>query len=63
MGKEFDALLIDVYAKNGPIDKYDFEVQQNTEEYATSLLQRFIYLGDDRNIIQVYVKGQRVKNV
>ncbi|XP_030023045.1 guanine deaminase [Manduca sexta] len=63
VGKEFDALLVDVYAENGPIDKYDFEVEQNTEECATSLLQRFIYMGDDRNIVQVYVKGKRVKNI
>ncbi|XP_028038917.1 guanine deaminase isoform X2 [Bombyx mandarina] len=63
VGKDFDALLIDAYAPDGPIDEYEYSVDENKEEHAVSLLQRFIYLGDDRNILQVYVKGKSVKTI
>ncbi|GBP26642.1 Guanine deaminase [Eumeta japonica] len=56
-GKEFDAILVDVYENSGPIDKYSYSIDRTDDEYIESLLQRFIYLGDDRNIIEVYVKG------
>ena len=54
VNKEFDALLIDL------------NVTQNTsgiliEHTIEELVQKFIYLGDDRNIKQVYVKGKLVK--
>ncbi|XP_073959540.1 guanine deaminase [Choristoneura fumiferana] len=63
VGKELDALLIDVYAAGGQIDQYHYSVEKNDEDYINSLLQRFIYLGDDRNIVQVFVKGVVVKDV
>ncbi|XP_063832396.1 guanine deaminase [Ostrinia nubilalis] len=63
VGKEFDALLIDPYAFDGPIDKHDYCISSSKEERAVTLLQKFIYLGDDRNIVQVYVKGQKVKDL
>lgn len=53
-GKEFDALVVDMSVSNGPIDDlmtYTLEEQ----------LQRFIYSGDDRNIVEVYVSGYKVK--
>ncbi|XP_046826004.1 guanine deaminase [Vespa crabro] len=53
-GKEFDALIVDMSVSNGPLDdfmSYSLEKQ----------LQRFIYSGDDRNIIEVYVSGYKVK--
>ncbi|XP_059051632.1 guanine deaminase [Achroia grisella] len=60
-GKDFDALLIDVYVNEGQINEY--ESTEHAEEHAVSLLQRFIYLGDDRNIVQVYVNGNKVKDI
>lgn len=60
VGKEFDALLVNVYANGGPIDKYEYSVDITEEERAESLLQRFVYLGDDRNIENVFVKGVRI---
>lgn len=63
IGKDFDALLIDVYAKDSQIDHYEFSENQNGEEYVTELLERFIYLGDDRNIVQVFVNGEKVKDI
>lgn len=62
-GKDFDALLIDVYA--GSVDKFNIpaKVSENwTAEYQfQQLIQKFVYVGDDRNIAQVYVKGKQIK--
>ncbi len=53
-GKEFDALLVDVNAEGGPFDIFDGDTIEDQFE-------KFINLGDDRNIIEVYVQGMRVK--
>lgn len=61
IGKDFDALLIDVCTDNSPIDFYENSIDPSySQEYVLELLERFIHLGDDRNIIQVYVKGQKI---
>ncbi|KAJ8678956.1 hypothetical protein QAD02_014743 [Eretmocerus hayati] len=52
-GKEFDALVIDLSAPGSVLD----DVQDYT---LLEKLQRFIYSGDDRNIVEVYVAGRRV---
>lgn len=62
VGKDFDALLIDLYSKDSPIDKYDFSVARE-EAAILERVQRFVYMGDDRNIVQVYVKGKKVKDI
>jgi guanine deaminase len=49
VGKEFDALVVDMDG----IDLFDHDDEQTRFE-------KFIYLGDDRNIRQVYVKGKQV---
>ena len=53
-GKEFDALLVDVNAEGGPFDVFDGDTLEDQFE-------KFINLGDDRNIVEVYVQGVRVK--
>ncbi|CAL1685490.1 unnamed protein product [Lasius platythorax] len=53
-GKEFDALIIDLNAKSSLLDNFK---KYTLEER----LQRFIYSGDDRNIVSVYVRGRKVK--
>lgn len=62
IGKSFDALLIDTYA--GAVDKFDLPkvLTQNTsaEENFQKLLEKFIYVGDDRNILKVFVNGREV---
>ncbi|XP_046971976.1 guanine deaminase [Vanessa cardui] len=63
VNREFDALLIDLYSKNSPIDKYTYSVAQGEEEEILERVERFVYLGDDRNIVQVYVKGKKVKDI
>ena len=53
-GKEFDALLVDVNAEGGPFDIFDGDAMEDQFE-------KFINLGDDRNIVEVYVQGVCVK--
>ncbi|XP_072746241.1 guanine deaminase isoform X2 [Anoplolepis gracilipes] len=53
-GKEFDTLIIDLNTKSSLLDNFkDYTLEEK--------LQRFIYSGDDRNIVSVYVKGRKVK--
>ncbi|EDV28060.1 uncharacterized protein TRIADDRAFT_53262 [Trichoplax adhaerens] len=54
-GKDFDALLIDCNVDNSVISTFDFD---GLEEK----FQRFLYAGDDRNIINVYVAGKSIKS-
>ncbi|XP_069481910.1 guanine deaminase-like isoform X2 [Ambystoma mexicanum] len=52
VGKEFDALLINPGAEGSP-----FEIFANCTE---DVIQKFLYLGDDRNIKEVYVAGRNL---
>ncbi|KAK2565376.1 Guanine deaminase [Acropora cervicornis] len=53
VGKDFDALLIDVEAQNSAFDCFD---RDNTMD----VIQKFLMLGDDRNILKVFVAGRVV---
>ncbi|XP_027052628.1 guanine deaminase-like isoform X2 [Pocillopora damicornis] len=53
VGKDFDALLIDVEVPDSPFDCFDADDSKDA-------VQKFLYLGDDRNIRQVYVAGKLV---
>lgn len=53
VGKAFDALLIDTQSYDSPIDVY-------IEDDEADLLQKFLHVGDDRNICEVFVQGQSV---
>lgn len=62
IGKDFDALLVDVAA--GSIDQYcetDLSRSKSKEKCLLELVQKFVYAGDDRNILKVYVSGRQVK--
>lgn len=59
VGKRFDALLVDTDCS--PIDFFDLQPQKSDDEHLLECLQKFIYSGDDRNIIQVFVDGKQVK--
>ena len=52
VNKEFDALVINLNVKNTPVDIFDMDTIEN-------LFQKFIFLADDRNIIQIYVAGKK----
>ncbi|XP_076020866.1 guanine deaminase [Genypterus blacodes] len=53
VGKDFDALRVNIAAPGGPIDMFQCEKPK-------ILLEKFLNLGDDRNIVEVYVAGKRV---
>ncbi|XP_032673661.1 guanine deaminase [Odontomachus brunneus] len=55
-GKEFDALIIDLNA-SGSI----FNGLKDTGYTLEEKLQKFIFSGDDRNIVSVYISGRKVK--
>lgn len=64
VGKEFDALFINV--GNDPVGSFmepsnDVNLGISAERRLLQYLQKFIYVGDDRNIDEVYVAGRRVK--
>lgn len=52
VGKQFDALIVDTGV--GLLN----DLQDNT---LIEKFQKFIYSGDDRNIIEVYIGGCKVK--
>lgn len=54
VGKEFDALLINPKASDSPIDLF------HGDFVGDAFIQKFLYLGDDRNIEEVYVGGKQV---
>ncbi|XP_036069587.1 guanine deaminase [Oryzias melastigma] len=53
VGKDFDALRVNVAARGGPIDLVQCEAPK-------ILLEKFLNLGDDRNIVEVFVAGRKV---
>ena len=54
VGKYFDALVIDLAQADGNLDLWP-------NESHTDLISKWIHLGDDRSISQVYVAGIEVK--
>ncbi|XP_077572196.1 guanine deaminase [Stigmatopora nigra] len=53
VGKDFDSLRVNVAVPGGPIDLIQHEQPK-------VLLEKFLNLGDDRNIVEVYVAGREV---
>ncbi|XP_061584911.1 guanine deaminase [Cololabis saira] len=53
VGKDFDALRVNMAAPGGPIDLIQYEETK-------ILLEKFLNLGDDRNIVEVFVAGRKV---
>lgn len=67
LGKEFDALVVNLKATPG--SNSNSSLQQITgestvdifqHETVSDLIEKFVYLGDDRNIVEIYVKGKKV---
>uniref|UniRef100_A0A1A9W7D0 Guanine deaminase n=1 Tax=Glossina brevipalpis TaxID=37001 RepID=A0A1A9W7D0_9MUSC len=64
VGKEFDALIIDTSKE--PLHNFGFYDSNNYEKKSDELkllemVQKFIYVGDDRNVHRVYVAGKQIK--
>lgn len=55
VGKKLDCLVVDVHAPGSPIDAFG-------EESVYNLFEKFVYLGDDRNIAHVLVDGRVVEH-
>jgi len=55
-GLDFDALLVDCkgVCQNPPFDIYEGDSVED-------MVSKFVFLGDDRNISEVYVAGKRIK--
>ncbi|EGC38026.1 hypothetical protein DICPUDRAFT_76363 [Dictyostelium purpureum] len=53
VGKDFDAQIIDPFAPNTPIDVFENDTIKD-------IFQKFIYLGDDRNLSSLYIKGKKI---
>ncbi|XP_055300066.1 guanine deaminase [Sitodiplosis mosellana] len=65
VGKEFDALLVDI--SNKPLDLFDIPLSVAEKSSAShsrldKMIQKFLYVGDDRNINKVFISGKQVKN-
>jgi len=52
-GKKLDCLIVDPAVHNGPFDLFD-------GEGPNEFFQKFLFLGDDRNIVNVFVDGRQV---
>lgn len=55
-GKEFDALIVDVDVPNSSCEFVEYREYDILE-----IVQKFVYVSDDRNVIRAYVAGNRVK--
>ncbi|XP_069778804.1 guanine deaminase isoform X2 [Narcine bancroftii] len=53
VGKDFDAVLINTSVPSSPFEVYP-------EDTILDIFQKFLFLGDDRNMEEVYVAGKRV---
>lgn len=53
MGKKLDCLVVDVNCHDSPIDTFEGEGVQDHFE-------KFLFNGDDRNIVHVFVDGRKV---
>uniref|UniRef100_T1JIQ3 Guanine deaminase n=1 Tax=Strigamia maritima TaxID=126957 RepID=T1JIQ3_STRMM len=54
IGKQFDALLVDVSVNSNALKYFPHDVIEDT-------IEKFFHHGDDRNIQKVYVNGKQVK--
>ncbi|XP_020369043.2 guanine deaminase [Rhincodon typus] len=53
VGKDFDAILVNTNVPNSPFDIFPDDTQED-------IFQKFLNLGDDRNMVEVYVAGKKV---
>ncbi|XP_060697744.1 guanine deaminase [Hemiscyllium ocellatum] len=53
VGKDFDAILVNTNVPNSPFDVFTDDTQED-------IFQKFLNLGDDRNMVEVYVAGKKV---
>lgn len=54
IGKEFDAIIVDMDIKNSSVDYFG-------DCTPMELLQKFVFVGDDRNVHTVFIAGNKIK--
>ncbi|KAL8578350.1 hypothetical protein ACOMHN_031724 [Nucella lapillus] len=52
-GREFDAILVDPEVTDSPLDLFPFDSVRD-------IVHKFLYYGDDRNMVKVFVQGSEV---
>jgi guanine deaminase len=52
-GKAFDALIVDPYAAESPFDVFE-------NDSTLDVFQKFIFMGNNKNIEAVFVNGKQV---
>ncbi|KAG9292769.1 hypothetical protein G9A89_006330 [Geosiphon pyriformis] len=55
VGKEFDALLVDTGSPDSPFDVFD-----GIDDEVERIFEKFMFLGDERNLRAVFVQGRKV---
>ena len=53
VGKDFDALVVDVLSHDTPIDLFEADLEED-------IFSKFIFCGDDRNVMQAYCAGRLI---
>lgn len=53
VGKDFDAVLVNTGVPGAPFDVFH-------EDTLQAIFQKFLFLGDDRNMTEIYVAGKQV---
>lgn len=56
VGLQFDALRIKMSGAKEETNLFGYESVRD-------MIQKFVFVGDDRNVIQVYVNGKLVKDI
>lgn len=57
VGKQWDAQLIDLDTKGSPVYVFDFALPQDPLVRLDLLIQKWLFTGDDRNTVKVWVGG------
>ncbi|SCU87018.1 LAFA_0E04214g1_1 [Lachancea sp. 'fantastica'] len=68
IGKQFDSQLIDLNVKNSKVDVFDWQFAKwsethrdaESEELFKDLMAKWLFTGDDRNTVLVWVAGRQV---
>lgn len=58
--QEFDALVVAPFCEGSPIDELDSADEGDEKANIKRVLEKWLFLGDDRNLAQVYVQGRPV---
>ncbi|GMM53338.1 guanine deaminase [Starmerella bacillaris] len=60
IGKKLDAQIVDIASDNSEIDIFDMSLPSNEIDRVRYYLNKWVYIGDDRNTVCVFVDGKKV---